>query len=66
MVSPGGGGGDDARSGPCGRDGRGEGRLEVGASGKEEKEEAPMYCFLLSLRPSAPLPPTTSIFFGCS
>lgn len=36
----------------------------MGASEKEEKEEAPMSCFLLALRPSAPLPPTTSIFSG--
>lgn len=35
----------------------------VGASEKEEKEEAPMSCFLLALRPSAPLPPPTSIFW---
>lgn len=47
------------------RVGGAEERLGVGASGKEEKGEPPTSCFLLSLRPSAPLPPPTSIFFGC-
>lgn len=47
------------------RGGRSGSEAGVGASGKVEKGEAPTSRFLLSLRPSAPLPPTTSIFFGC-
>lgn len=52
--------------GPRRGGGRGRGQAGVGASGKEEKGEAPRSCFLLSRRPSAPLPFTTSIFCRCS
>ena len=51
---------------PAGEVGGAGERPGVGASGKEEKEEAPKSCFRLSLRLSAPLPFTTSIFFRAS
>lgn len=58
--------GAEARLWPSGRwVGGAGGRPGVGASGKKEKGEPPASCFLLSLLPSAPLPPPTSIFFGC-